>query len=374
MWCVMNNLWAFLPMRTSNDLLDDPAALRERLEADSYLFLKRILDPAKVLRLRSQICESLAGLGWIEGGPFAMQAVTKVRPLHEDQEAFFEGYDAVQRLEDFHTLAHDDDLTALMRSVVGETAFPHPLKVARLAFPAHYEVATPPHQDYPNNQGTPNLTAAWIPVGDCPRDLGSLAVLRGSSRYGLLPLDAHPAAGNRQAVLPEEMLRDLRWVTTDFEAGDVLVFSSHTVHAALHNATEFNLRISVDFRYQREREPLTELVLHPHFGRISWDEIYAGWKSEAFQYYWHDLEFDVVPFAEFDLVGGRAAAGDWDAAASTLGEAIVEGVESGALEFSPDQWREIMTLEAKREARHARHLDALARLDIAVDSDDEPSS
>jgi hypothetical protein len=360
----MNNLWAFLPMQASNELLGDPASLRARLEEDSYLYFRQVVNPQKVLRLRARMLEALAELGWVEGGPFTMQAVTKVRPLHEDQEEFFTGYHAVQRLEELHGLAHEPQLLELMRQIVGDTAFPHPLKVARLGFPAHYEVATPPHQDFPNNQGTPNLTAAWIPVGDCPRDLGALAVLRGSHRYGLLPLSPHPAAGNRQAVVPPEMLRDLRWVTTDFEAGDVLVFKSHTVHAALHNATEFNLRVSVDYRYQCEGEPLTDLVLHPHFGRITWDEIYEHWASDDLKYYWKDLDYEVVPFDDFDLVGQPANQQEWEASASTLGEAIVEGVESGSLQFTPDEWREIMELEAKRDARHRRHAERLAELGI----------
>jgi ectoine hydroxylase-related dioxygenase (phytanoyl-CoA dioxygenase family) len=370
----MNNLWALLPMQVSNDLLDRPDVLRARLDDDGYLYFTQVIDPAKVQRLRARILAELAELGWIEGGPFTMQAVTRIRPLHEDQEAFFDGYHAIQRLEEFHALAHDDQLLGLMRDVVGDTAFPHPLKVARLGFPAHYEVATPPHQDYPNNQGTPNLTAAWIPVGDCPRDLGALAVLRGSHKHGLLPLSAHPAAGNRQAVVPDELLRELRWVTTDFRAGDVLVFTAHTVHAALHNASEFNLRVSVDYRYQCEREPLTDLVLHPHFGRIDWDEIYAGWSSDDLKYYWRDLEFDVVAFEDYDLVGSPQGAREWESDASTLGEAIVDGVQSGALEFSPDEWREIMELEARREARYARHVDRVGELGITVDADaDRPT-
>jgi ectoine hydroxylase-related dioxygenase (phytanoyl-CoA dioxygenase family) len=341
-------------MQASNDLLGDPQSLRDRLAEDGYLYLQQVIDPQKVLRLRALITQELADIGWIEGGPFTIQAVAKVRGIREDEEAFFEGYHAVQRLEEFHALAHDEQLMAVMRAVVGASAFPHPLKVARIAFPAHHEVSTPPHQDYPNNQGTPNLTAAWIPVGDCPTELGGLAILRGSHTHGVLDLSSHTGAGNRQAVLPEELIREHRWVTTDYAAGDVLLFNSHTVHAALHNASEFNLRISVDYRYQCEREPLTELVLHPHFGRISWEEIYEGWASDELAYYWRDLDYEVVPFEDFDLVDRPDGERSWDSEAATLGEAIVEGVQSGSLEFSPEEWREIMRGEAMRDARHRR--------------------
>ena len=69
----------------------------------------------------------------------------------------------------------------------------------------------------------------------------------------------------------------------------------------MHNASEFFMRISVDFRYQQEGEELTEGVLQPHFQRLTWEQIYAGWKSDRSQYYWKDLDYKVVPFEAFPL-------------------------------------------------------------------------
>jgi hypothetical protein len=301
----MNNYWAFLPMRSSNELLGDPAALRARFDEDSYLLFRRILDPERVRALRRNIMTLLAARGWVEEPPLLMKGLARIPPVREGDDEYFAAYDEFQKLEAFHTLAHDDALVNVMRQVVGDTAFPHPLKIGRLSFPAHYEISTPPHQDYPNNQGTPNLTAAWVPVGDCPRELGGLAILRGSNRYGVLPLDTHLGAGNRHALVPDEMLEDLHWVTTDYDAGDVLVFGAMTVHASLHNASEFFMRVSVDFRYQQEGEALTPTCLQPHFERLSWDDVYADWKSNRFQYYWKDLDYEVVPFETLPLVGGE---------------------------------------------------------------------
>jgi hypothetical protein len=309
----VNNYWAFLPMRDSNDLLGDPEALRARLEQDSYLLLRGVLDTRDVLALRHDIVSALAEVGWVRGGRDLMEGIATGAPCREGEPEFFVGNDAVQRLERFHGLAHRPELLELMRQVVGPSAFPHPLKIARLSFPEHYEISTPPHQDYPNNQGTETLTAAWVPVGDCPRSLGGLAVLRGSHRYGVLPLDRHMAAGMRCAVIPEEMLEELRWVTTDFRTGDVLLFPSTTVHAALHNCSEFNMRISVDFRYQLEGEPLTPIVLEPHFRNLTWAQVYEGWSSTELQYYWRDLDYEVVEFDDFELVSPADDQRDLDA-------------------------------------------------------------
>jgi hypothetical protein len=349
----MNNEWAFLPMRGSNELLGDPDALSDRLQEDSYLLFRGILDPADLEALRLDVLGVLAGHGWVVGGDFLPDAIATGPAWHEDQEEYMRAYCDVQRLESFHTLAHDERLVGLLRQVVGPTAFPHPLKIARIGFPGDYEVSTPPHQDFPNNQGTPDLLASWIPLADCPRELGALAVLRGSHRYGMLPLALHPGAGKRQAEVPVEMLEQLHWVTTDFEAGDVLLFPSLTVHAALHNVTEFNLRLSVDFRWQQEGAALTEGCLLPHFQRIGWEEIYAGWSSDRWQYYWRDLDYEVVPFETFPVLGLEHDPGAIEGGVAFL-DALREQVESGQVELSEDYWREVLTIEARTNRRLER--------------------
>jgi ectoine hydroxylase-related dioxygenase (phytanoyl-CoA dioxygenase family) len=299
----MNNLWAMLPMRDSNDLLGDHDALRARLDEDSYLLFRGVIDRDELAALRADILGVMVRNGWILGGDYLDQALSMISPLSEMDDDFHVVYQQVQQLERFHSLAHDPALVDIMRQVLGETAFPHPLKIARMSFPTNYEVSTPPHQDFPNNQGTPSLTASWIPVGDCPAEMAGLAILRGSHKYGVLPLDFHPGPGNRQAVLPVELLEATHWVTTDFEAGDVLLFPSTTVHASLNNATD-SIRISVDFRYQCEGEPLTPIVLEPHFQKLTWEQVYEGWSSTEHQYYWRDLDYEVVPFERFELVEG----------------------------------------------------------------------
>lgn len=366
----MNNEWAFLPMRVSNELLGDPEALKARMEEDSYLYFQGIIDPEKLLDLRRQMLTVLDRHGLVMGGPLLMDGVVGAKTVHEDQEEFLEVYNEVQRIEALHALAHDPRLTDVMRQVLGPTAFPHPLKIARLAFPGQYEVSTPPHQDFPNNQGTPSLTASWIPVGDCPRELGSIAILRGSHRYGLLPLAIHPGAGKRQTVIPPEMAEELRWVATDFAIGDVLLFPSLTVHAALHNATEFNLRMSVDFRFQQEGEALTPICLEPHFQRQTWEDIYAGWSSAQHQYYWRDLDFEVVPFETFEVDGMRVNSG-YEGDGRAFETALREQVMAGTVDLPQQDWELVFRVEARRAARTARRETAVADL-MSEAADEQP--
>ncbi len=283
------------PMYEANGLLGNTDALRSRLRTDGYLFFRNIVPLARLRELREQMTDILAELGWITGGSKSIEAKAICRPRREGEPRFFEAHDRIVSLEAFHSLAHETHLMNVMRQALGDTAFPHPLSIVRLIFPDSPELATPPHQDFPNNQGTPHLTAAWMPLGDCSINDGSLAILEGSHKYGVLPLKFHLGAGNRRAVLNPEILA-CRWVGADFKAGDIVLFPSLTVHKAMENHNLENMRLSVDFRYQLEGEALTAGCLKPHFERISWEEIYRDWTSDEFKYYWRNKDYVEVPW------------------------------------------------------------------------------
>ena len=174
----MNNNWAFLPMRSSSSLLDDPEALRSRFEEDGYLYLDGVLDRDRIAAVHDAVVDELVDAGWVErrgnGEPWCL-----VEPIQEGENAYFEAYDRVQRLEQFHLLAHDPALHAAVETALGGRAFAIPSKIARLVFPGNFEHSTPPpHQDDPNNQGDPRLTATWIPLHDQPEEMGGLAGAR----------------------------------------------------------------------------------------------------------------------------------------------------------------------------------------------------
>ena len=285
------------PMYEANELLGDPDAVKARLADDGYLFFRDVLPKDRLLEVRDDITRILAENGWIEDGERRMDARATGRPRREGQPKFFHVHDRVMKLESLHSMAHEPHLMDVMRQALGETVFPHPLSITRLVFPDAPELSTPPHQDFPNNQGTPNLTAAWMPLADCRIEDGSLAVLEGSNKFGVLPLKFHLGAGNRAAVLPEE-IRNCRWVGADFRLGDLILFPALTVHKAMENYNAERMRLSIDFRYQLEGEALTEGCLKPHFQRVSWEEIYADWKSDQYKYYWKKKDFVEVPWNE----------------------------------------------------------------------------
>lgn len=66
-------------LRESNDLLDDPGALRQRLLDDGYLFLRDVLDPAAVEAVRKGFMVALAESG-VTSGPDSLTWTGKVVP------------------------------------------------------------------------------------------------------------------------------------------------------------------------------------------------------------------------------------------------------------------------------------------------------
>ena len=125
---------------------------------------------------------------------------------------------------------------------------------------------------------------------------GTLAILRGSHRFGVLPIEFHMGPGNRQAVVPPEMREGLTWVTHRHVRGRRAAVRALTVHAVAAQRDSVRCASRSTFGSSVEGEELTDQVLEPHFGRLSWEEIYAGWKSEEHQYYWRDLDYEFVPF------------------------------------------------------------------------------
>jgi hypothetical protein len=138
-----------------------------------------------------------------------------------------------------------------------------------------------------------------MPAG-CPSHIARRTTARSAfceapTSWVLLPLRASLGAGNRRAEL-DHRYDELDWVGGDLALGDASVFHSLTMHRALPNWGQ-SMRLSVDYRLQGEGAALTAGCLEPHFGWLSWDDIYAGWERDDLKYDWR---------------GKRYAVGEWD--------------------------------------------------------------
>jgi hypothetical protein len=285
---------AFAELVPGNELLDRPPALRARMDADGFVFFRGLLPTPDLLGVRRAILECCRDGGWLApGSPLDEGRADPARATVEPEPAYNAVYHQVQRRQPFHALAHHPALLGTLGAILGDAPLPHPLKIARLIFPRNVAHTTPPHQDYPFIQGTPETYTTWIPLGDCPRELGGLEVNRATHRAG--PFAYHVAMGAGGMGIRADELPDA-WHSTDYRVGDVLVFHSRMVHRGLPNLTADRLRLSVDYRYQSPAAPIGEPSLRPHMGELTWEEVYRDWPPSDLRYYWRRHELTVVPY------------------------------------------------------------------------------
>ncbi|MCC7263051.1 MAG: phytanoyl-CoA dioxygenase family protein [Candidatus Latescibacteria bacterium] len=284
-------------LRPANEALDDAEELRRRLNTEGYLFFRRLQDPGKLLALRRDITGVLMQGGWLQPGTDPMEGIARPgAQCTEGDLEYTEVYHQVYRLESFHRSGHWPEVISLIAKLAGEPVLPHPQKIARLWFPKYTEHTTPTHQDFVHGQGSYDTYTCWAPVGDCPLELGGLAVLAGSHRLRAIR-DHHFSLGAGGLAVDESRLEG-QWLSTNYEIGDSLIFNSLMVHQALPNLSEDRLRISLDNRYQHAGLPIAEHMLQPHLQGLhplSWEEVYAGWQSDELKYYWKQHDLQILP-------------------------------------------------------------------------------
>lgn len=265
----------------SSDAIFDAPILRERMERDGYLFLPGLLNRDEVLDARRAITARLAQSGQLLPDSDPMDA----RP-HPNVTTSFSPHLAQDNSELMRVL-YDGPMMEFWARFFGENVRHFDFTWFRATAPG---AATPPHTDAVYmNRGTLDLFTAWTPMGDVRLENGPLMVLEGSHRhtklranYSSKDVDAFcqnrvgegftkmggggniredGALSTRPATLREAL--GGRWLTSDFRAGDLLVFSIFTVHASLDNYSD-RIRLTSDSRYQRASEPADERWIGPN--------------------------------------------------------------------------------------------------------------
>lgn len=248
-------------LRGANDLLDDPEALRARLQEDGYLLLRDFHDREQVLEARAEMLRKLRDMGRLDPGA----------PLEEgrigegNKSAFFGGTaDTIPDLGAFCRLAESEKVMHFFEQLLGGDVMTYPYKwpraVGRGDFTgAHYDIVY-------MGRGTPNVYTMWTPLGDVPLEHGPLALCLGSQHfakvretYGRMDVDRDHVDKGWFSNNPIEIVDKFggQWATTDFRAGDMIVFGMYLMHASLDNATN-RYRLSADTRYQLASEPADE--------------------------------------------------------------------------------------------------------------------
>ncbi|MBM3491230.1 MAG: phytanoyl-CoA dioxygenase family protein [Alphaproteobacteria bacterium] len=308
------------PFTDSTGIAHDGAALRQRMAADGYLFLRGLMPRQAILEVRRQLLELAAAGGWLKpGSPPEAGLADPAAACKDPEERYLEVFRGMWVNESLHKLKRHPAIVGLFERLFGEAVLAHPLLVLRNIFPARdgFDFTTRPHQDRIHIGGATSY-AAWMPLGDCPQHKGALVVASGTHQAGVLDFAIGTAAGGLETVGDFSQ----QWVGNDFLAGDVLVFRDTAVHQALPNRSQ-EIRQSFDCRYQPASQPISDLSLRTYADMFTWDEVYRGWQDRDEQYYWlaqqpHVVPYDTSYYEKRDAIAyAMAERGEW-AARDTL--------------------------------------------------------
>lgn len=226
--------------------LGDPAALRERVSRDGFLFFRGLIARERVMSLRRFILEYARSAGWLDpSSPLDEPRGMPGRRIG-DYEApdWIELQARVQMSRELWEVGDCLEIHRAFRAATGRSSFIYNGMNTCRVVSAHPDMVSHPHQDAHYVRVADEFWTAWIPLGDCPLELGPLAALPGSHHDGLRP---HRGEGIFQGGV--DVPEDTVWHTTNFECGDALLLTQHTLHRSLPNVTGDRLRISGDFRY-----------------------------------------------------------------------------------------------------------------------------
>jgi hypothetical protein len=268
-----------------------PRFLQDEISARGYLLVREVLPLDALNSLLDQITQILSGAGWLLPGHNPLERIANLTAACGDPDPSFKRtYQDIFNLESFHALAHHPALKRVMTMLVGDRLLIHPKPIGRLIFPHCERLVVHAHQDYRFMNGDPECFTTWIPLHDCPINVGPLRVLEGSHRFGFQDHDQTniPAIPEREALGEE-------WVGGQINAGDVLIFHSLTVHAASPNLSN-QLRLSLDCRFQDYNRVLNpaNLAFGGESGK-SWETTYARWHSDDLKFYWKKMPLTLKP-------------------------------------------------------------------------------
>lgn len=251
----------------ASSLIGKPDALRARMSVDGYLYLPGGLNREEVLAARREVTNRMAKDGQLAPDTDPMLAIPAPDYAKRFSPDLAKGNAALRKV------LYAGAMMRFFESFLGGPVKHFDYTWFRAIGPGK---GTPSHCDSVYmNRGTSNLFTAWTPMGDTSLEMGGLMILEGSNtnarlretycktdvdshctnRTGRGGQDAWSKGGGALSKNPKQIAKSLggRWLTTEFRAGDVLIFSIFTVHASLDNQSKF-IRMSADSRYQPANE------------------------------------------------------------------------------------------------------------------------
>jgi hypothetical protein len=286
----------FGELRVSNDALHNREALMQRMEDDGYLFLKGLLNQDEVVAARQEVMNRLMKAGVLDKRYPAIDGIAAPKEQIDGRATGTFMPVLARNNPPLDKVIHEGPMIDFYTHFLGGPVSYFDYTWFRCKSPGIH-TATTPHCDIVYmGRGTKNLYTSWIPYGNVPYDMGGLILLEGSHKlaelkatYGSSDVDLYceneweaqvlvetakaegreltgeerqkikwnaSGAYSSDAIATREELGG-RWLTANYEMGDVLVFCMYIMHASADNCSN-QYRLSSDTRYQLASEPQDE--------------------------------------------------------------------------------------------------------------------
>ena len=254
--------------RDANDIVDDMTALRARIEEDGYLLIRDFYDRDAIMAARADILSYLSAEGLLDPGAPPEEGV--IGP--ENAGAVLRN-EVVVNMHAYLRVVNSERIMAFFERFLGGPVLTLDHKWPRAVRRGH---STGAHYDVVfMGAGTKELYTVWTPLDDLLLEMGTLAFCPGSNKLDVLrrtygTADAHnDVTEGHLSRNPLELidLLGVKWSSTPFGAGDVMIFGMYFLHGSLDNVSD-RYRLSTDNRYQLASQPVDERHMGAHPDQI----------------------------------------------------------------------------------------------------------
>jgi hypothetical protein len=250
-------------LRDCNAILHDQAALHRQMAEDGYLLIRGLHKRETVWRARRTVIDHLAEGGFLAEGTDPDLGIVGSAQGHPATL----GRKSICQTPEMRSVIEGKPIFDFFQHFLGTQPMTYDYKWLRAVRPggftgAHYDVV------YMGRGTVGKLFTVWTPLDDIPYEKGGLVLCVGSHNlpgfqkvrdsYGKMDVDRDRVQGWFSDD-PEEVVEKFggKWQTTQYQAGDVIIFGMHTMHMSVNNQTN-QWRISCDTRFQPANEPVDE--------------------------------------------------------------------------------------------------------------------
>ena len=247
--------------------------LAQQLGDKGYLLLRHVHDPVEVDAARKEVLHRLAEVGEVSdpvesGLASGLSRRRDIYPTTEDLGAFWQ---SVSEGKAVRSVINGPRITQVMSTLFQEPAQHFSFAWLRAMTAGS---ASPLHVDHHYmNRGSKRLVTCWSPLCRISLSDGPLFILEGSHNWPDIrqQFEGHDVDhdSSRPGHIEESPItltqrKASRFLTTEFDLGDCLIFGMFTVHGSFDNNSANGLiRLSCDTRFQPAADPMDDRFAGP---------------------------------------------------------------------------------------------------------------